>query len=142
MLGQVFPQTFCQIYFITFSAVMYLYVCSAAAHGIHFSPFVGIYRVNEEIACAAQGYPLPSIHWVVVSSNSSRQRTGGPVLRITADMVGNNRWHCLAVNSMGSAQRLHAFRVVGMISYNNYYYHNCFNFYFCTHSSIDPGGGG
>jgi len=90
------------------------YVCTAAANSVLFSPFVGVYRVNEEITCTALGYPEPSIYWESVVSNATRTVVTGPLLRITEDMVGDNSWQCRAVNVIGSTERLHRFRVLGM----------------------------
>ena len=89
-------------------------VSTAPATGIRFSPLVGVFRVNEEVVCTAEGYPAPSVHWERVGSNGSRTATTGPVLRITEDMVGLNSWRCRAVNIIGSTDRVHYFTVRGM----------------------------
>jgi len=89
---------------------------TAPAYDIRFSSNYNVYRVREEITCTAQGYPAPRVHWEQVRSNGAGVESSvrGPVLRITDDMVGNNTWRCRAVNTIGSAERMIAFLVVGM----------------------------
>jgi len=87
------------------------YCCTAAAHNIELSPYVGVYRVDETITCTARGYPEPSVHWQSADDPASIV-VDGPVLRLTDSMIGRNNWICLATNGIGSIRRPHAFRVI------------------------------
>ena len=82
---------------------------------MQFSPYVGVYRVNEKITCTAGGYPAPSVSWEPVRSPgaSAASSSTGSVLTITDDMVGDNTWRCRAENAIGSTERLHSFTVNG-----------------------------
>jgi len=83
---------------------------------VQFSPYLGVYRVNDKIRCTAQGYPAPTVYWyqVVSAGASGVPRSDGPVLRITDEMVGDNTWRCRAGNRYGYTERNLRFRVSGM----------------------------